>query len=85
HSFTMSLRHQLKNTSVKVFEIIPPAVKTNLGRLDNHHDPVDNAMDVKEFVEQVLLVIGQDQYEKGIGLAEGLVAQRDALFDIINS
>jgi uncharacterized oxidoreductase len=26
HSFTMSLRHQLKGTSIKVFELIPPIV-----------------------------------------------------------
>jgi uncharacterized oxidoreductase len=26
HSFTMSLRHQLKGTSIKVFELIPPTV-----------------------------------------------------------
>jgi uncharacterized oxidoreductase len=31
HSFTLSLRHQLKNTSVKIFEVIPPRVDTELG------------------------------------------------------
>ena len=31
HSFTMSLREQLRQTSIEVTEIIPPAVKTNLG------------------------------------------------------
>ncbi len=31
HSFTMSLRAQLEATSIRVTEIIPPAVKTNLG------------------------------------------------------
>ena len=31
HSFTLSLRHQLKNTTTKVIEIIPPAVNTDLG------------------------------------------------------
>lgn len=31
HSFTLSLRHQLKATPVKVIEIIPPAVNTDLG------------------------------------------------------
>jgi uncharacterized oxidoreductase len=30
-SFTLSLRHQLKGTSVKVVEVIPPAVDTDLG------------------------------------------------------
>ena len=31
HSFTLSLRQQLKDTSVKVLEIVPPAVNTDLG------------------------------------------------------
>lgn len=30
-SFTLSLRFQLRNTSIKVIEIIPPAVNTDLG------------------------------------------------------
>lgn len=37
HSLTLSLRHQLKNTSVKVFEVIPPSVNTELG----HHQRED--------------------------------------------
>ena len=37
HSFTLSLRHQLKQTPVKVIEIIPPAVQTDLGG-KGHHD-----------------------------------------------
>ncbi|HTA16152.1 MAG TPA: SDR family NAD(P)-dependent oxidoreductase, partial [bacterium] len=32
HSFSQSLRHQLSGTSVKVFELIPPAVDTELGQ-----------------------------------------------------
>jgi uncharacterized oxidoreductase len=32
HSFSLSLRHQLKNTSIKVFEMIPPIVDTELDR-----------------------------------------------------
>jgi uncharacterized oxidoreductase len=32
HSFTLSLRSQLKDTSIKVFEIIPPIVDTELDK-----------------------------------------------------
>jgi len=32
HSFSQSLRHQLRNTSIKVFEIAPPIVDTELDR-----------------------------------------------------
>jgi uncharacterized oxidoreductase len=31
HSFTVLLRHQLKGTSVKVIELVPPCVATELG------------------------------------------------------
>jgi uncharacterized oxidoreductase len=31
HSFTQSLRHQLRETPIKVVELIPPAVDTDLG------------------------------------------------------
>ncbi|WP_067618874.1 SDR family oxidoreductase [Alicyclobacillus acidiphilus] len=43
HSFTMSLRHQLANTSVEVIEVVPPAVNTNLGGADlhTHGEPLD--------------------------------------------
>ena len=32
HSFTMSLRHQLKGTGMKIIELIPPYVGTELGK-----------------------------------------------------
>ena len=39
HSFSVSLRHQMKKTPVKVFEIIPPAVETELGREEGDEEP----------------------------------------------
>ncbi|MBP3966681.1 SDR family oxidoreductase [Paenibacillus lignilyticus] len=43
HSFTMSLRHQLADTSVAVIEVAPPAVNTDLGGagLHTHGEPLD--------------------------------------------
>lgn len=43
HSFTMSLRHQLTDSSVDVIEVAPPAVNTDLGGtgLHTHGEPLD--------------------------------------------
>ncbi|MFY4776516.1 SDR family oxidoreductase [Metabacillus sp. RGM 3146] len=43
HSFTMSLRYQLSDTSVKVIEVAPPAVNTDLGGVGLHTfgEPLD--------------------------------------------
>jgi uncharacterized oxidoreductase len=48
HSFTQSLRHELKDTSISVVEIIPPAVKTALtanNPLDAIGAPLDEYTD----------------------------------------
>lgn len=84
HSFCVSLRHQLKNTSVKVFEIIPPAVDTNLGHQDGYDKSKDQLLGVSEFVDQVMKLLKNDNYEMGIGLAEALRQQRDGLFNVLN-
>ena len=38
HSFTLSLRHQLKGTSIRVVEIVPPMVQTDLGGKGLHDE-----------------------------------------------
>lgn len=38
HSFTLSLRHQLRATPIQVVELIPPAVNTDLGGKGLHDD-----------------------------------------------
>lgn len=47
HSFTMSLRHQLSETSVEVIEVAPPAVNTDLGGAGLHTfgEPLDDFAD----------------------------------------
>jgi uncharacterized oxidoreductase len=84
HAFTVCLRYQLRDTAVKVFEIIPPAVDTNLGHADNYDRSNDHPLTVTAFVEALLQVLEHDVYEVGIGSAEGLRQQREALFDLLN-
>ncbi len=48
-SFTLSLRHQLKDTGIEVIEMIPPALNTDLGGKGLH----DSAPPVSEFVDAV--------------------------------
>lgn len=86
HSATLSLRHQLRNTSVKVFELIPPAVDTELGH-DRREDKTQShgGMPVEEFVAAALEGLRNDEYETAVGQAIGLKAKREALFDAMNS
>jgi uncharacterized oxidoreductase len=73
HSFSVTLRHQLRNTPVKVFELIPPTVDTNLdkgaraerGQQDRGISPI---MVAKEAVPRM----ERDEFEIAIGRAENL-------------
>src|SRR6267154_1165675 len=59
HSYTMSLRYKLKGTPVKVLEIAPPWVQTDL--LGSNHEP--RAMPLDEFIEETIQVLGTDAEE----------------------
>jgi uncharacterized oxidoreductase len=50
HSYTQSLRHQLRKTSVEVLELIPPYVQTDL--MDGAHD--SRAMPLDQFIAEVM-------------------------------
>lgn len=53
HSYTQSLRHQLRDTSVEVIEVIPPYVATNLmGGADN-----PRAMPLDQFIAEVMEIL----------------------------
>jgi uncharacterized oxidoreductase len=54
HSYTMSLRYKLKDTSVSVLEIAPPWVQTDL--LGSNSEP--RAMPLSEFIEETMKVLG---------------------------
>lgn len=61
HSFILSQRYVLKDTSVKVLEIAPPYVQTELTGPDMASDP--RAMPLKDFIEQTIAVLGTDANE----------------------
>jgi uncharacterized oxidoreductase len=66
HSFTMSLRHQLSGTTVKVIEIIPPAVDTDLGGPGLHKFGVP----VDEFLDAIFPRLAAGEEEVAFGFAE---------------
>jgi uncharacterized oxidoreductase len=55
HSYTQSLRLQLRDTSVQVLELIPPYVQTELMGQAQSQDK--NAMPVRQFVAEVLRIL----------------------------
>jgi uncharacterized oxidoreductase len=55
HSYTQSLRYQLKSTNIEVIELIPPYVQTTLMGDQQAEDP--RAMPLGEFIDEVMGII----------------------------
>ncbi len=85
HSMTLSLRHQLKDFPVKVFEIAPPAVNTELGH-DRREDKTQlhGGLPISDFIEEAMHAINNDLYEAAIAGAVNLKERRETLFNVIN-
>ena len=85
HSVTMSLRYQLKETGIKVFEIAPPSVDTELGH-DRRADKSEShgGIPVHEFIEGAMAAIKNDEFEAAIGQSAGLREQREKVFERMN-
>jgi len=85
HSLTISLRHQLRHTTIKVFEIAPPSVDTELGH--QHREDTTQShggIPIQEFITEAMEAIKNDTLEAAIGQAKGLHAKREELFDNMN-
>ena len=66
HSFTQSLRLQLKNTNVAVFELAPPITETALFKDGiSISDAGVKPMDVKKLVQDAIAGIEKDRLEIG--------------------
>lgn len=85
HSLTLSLRHQLKATTVHVFEIAPPAVDTELGS-DRRHDKsqTHGGMPVAAFLAEAMAALENDELEVAVGMAKNLRDKREAMFPVMN-
>ena len=74
HSFTVSLRHQLKGTSIKVFEIVPPAVDTELGKGTTSDESEEyRGIPASVVAEATIKALANNEYEIIVGEAKGLV------------
>jgi uncharacterized oxidoreductase len=75
HSFTLSLRHQLKGSGVKVIELIPPYVATELGGPRKTVGPGGpQPLPLRSFVEPAMEALASDGDELAIGDARNLLA-----------
>ena len=59
HSYVLSQRYRLKGTSIRVLEIAPPWVQTDL--LNSSQDP--RAVPLKNFIEETIKVLGTEAEE----------------------
>ncbi len=81
HAFSMALRQQLIKLGIKVFEVVPPAVETELnpeGRAKRGNYKVD--LKPEEFVAAIMKGFKNNIFEIGYGMTEGLIkASREEL------
>jgi len=81
HAFSMALRWQLAKVGIKVFEVVPPAVDTDLnpeGRAQRGNYKA--GLTAQEFVAAVMKGLEADAFEIGYGMtATMLKASRDEL------
>jgi uncharacterized oxidoreductase len=70
HSYTWALRHLVKEKSIEVIEIIPPAINTDLGGKGIH----DFAPPVHEFMDAVFQQLKEGKSEITFGYTESLAS-----------
>lgn len=86
HSLTISMREQLRELGIRVVEVAPPAVDTELGG-DLRADPglTHGGMPVAEFVAETVARLESGADEVLVGLAQRLKADPEGMFTTLNS
>jgi uncharacterized oxidoreductase len=85
HSYTLSLRHTLKQKNIEVIEMIPPALNTDLGGKGLHN----SAPAVSDFIDAVFLQLALGKTEVSFGFSESMTKagpeELQKAFDRMNS
>jgi uncharacterized oxidoreductase len=85
HSISLSLRHILANSPIRVFEIAPPIVDTELDRGDRaNRGQTNHGITADECAALTIEALKNDVFEAGIGQAENLRLKREEMFAMIN-
>ena len=89
HAWSMALRRQLATTGVKVFEVVPPAVDTELNPAGRaRRGGFKAGLGPREFVASVMEQLKADVPEIGYGMTDGFIhasrAELDQAFERMN-
>lgn len=86
HSFTLSLRHQLKATGIRVIEVAPPIVDTSLGGNARSEGTASRLMVTPdEFATEALAQLAADKDEVLVGVSAQTRQLGEAMFERMNN
>jgi len=84
HSLSLCLRHQLRDTSVQIFEVAPPMVSMELSGSRKRPEETEHTMTAEVVAVGILDALERNDHEVALGAAANLHAKREALFEAIN-
>jgi uncharacterized oxidoreductase len=85
HSISLSLRHQLRDTSVRVFELAPPMVDTELDRGAREKRGITHrGITVQECLTLAMAALRDDVYEAPLGGSLNMKTKPEEMFGILN-
>lgn len=86
HSFTLSLRHQLRTADIRVIELAPPIVDTGLGGGTRSGGAANRTMVTPDdFAREALTELAEGKDEVLVGVAAQTRQLGEALFERMNS